>query len=88
MLANATPLAALDIRAVDPYAGIDYHKLFARAVCITLSVELAVLFLVVRLWFKLNSQKLSNPLLLFAGVFASGGTLPWLWFVLPRVFPS
>ncbi len=67
---------------------LDYHRLFAESAAWTLGAELMVLFLIVRFWFKVSSQKLSSPLLVFAGVFCSAGTLPWLWFVLPRVFQT
>ena len=80
--------SALVTQVAEPSAGFDYYGLFARGVGITLLVELAVLFLVVRLGLKRTRQSLSNPLLVFAGAFASGGTLPWLWFVLPVVIPS
>ena len=64
---------------------LEYYRLFARALGLTVGLELVVLFLAVRLWFKLPPPTLSSRLLLFAGVFASAGTLPWLWFILPRV---
>lgn len=64
---------------------LDYYVLFAQSAALTIGLELIVLFLTVRFWFKLSSDKLPSPLLLFAGVFASAGTLPWLWFVLPAI---
>ena len=85
---EAAAPGALGAQGTEPSAALDYYGLFARSVVMTLSVELIVLFLVVRLWFKLTRRSLSNPLLVFAGIFASSGTLPWLWFVLPRVIPS
>lgn len=64
---------------------LDYYVLFAQSAALTIGLELIVLFLTVRFWFKLSSDKLPSPLLLFAGVFSSAGTLPWLWFVLPAI---
>jgi hypothetical protein len=69
-------------------SALNYHWLFAKSALWTISVELAILFVAVRFWFKVPPGKLSNGLLLFAGVFGSAGTLPWLWFVLPRLFPT
>ncbi|MHC1769629.1 MAG: hypothetical protein AB9869_35995 [Verrucomicrobiia bacterium] len=67
---------------------VTYYWLFAKSALWTISVELAILFVAVRFWFKVPESKVSNGLLLFAGVFGSAGTLPWLWFVLPRFFPT
>jgi hypothetical protein len=67
---------------------LDYQRLFGVAWLTTVAIETAVLFLVVRFGFKLTRQTLSNPRLAFAGCCASGGTIPYLWFVLPPLFPS
>jgi hypothetical protein len=65
---------------------LEYHRLFIQALLTTVVVETAVIFLVVRLWLKVKSPKASTPQLLFAGVFCSAGTIPYLWFVLPLFF--
>ncbi len=61
-----------------------YEILFLEALLSTVAIETLVLFLVIRLWFKIQRMALSDGLLLFAGIFCSATTLPYLWFVLPR----
>jgi len=65
-----------------------YEIQFLMALVSTVAVETLVLFLLVRLWFRIQSRVLSNALLLFAGLFCSAATLPYLWFVLPRFLKS
>jgi hypothetical protein len=60
----------------------DYAVLFLKALLLTDAIETVVLFLVIRLWFRIGRSELSNSLLLFAGIFCSATTLPYLWFVL------
>ncbi len=62
-----------------------YHVQFLQALLLTLAVETAMLFLLVRRGYKLPASAVSNTLLLFAGVYCSFATLPYLWFVLPHV---
>jgi len=57
--------------------------LFLNAWVLTVAIETAVLLLVVRLLFRIERPEMSNGLLVFAGVFCSTTTLPYLWFVLP-----
>jgi hypothetical protein len=65
-----------------------YEIQFLKALLSTVAVESLVLFLLVRLWLKIQNRVLSNALLLFAGLFCSSATLPYLWFVLPRFLKS
>jgi hypothetical protein len=65
-----------------------YEIQFLKALLSTIAVETLVLFLVVRLWFRIQHQVLANALLVFAGIFCSAATLPYLWFVLPRFLKS
>jgi hypothetical protein len=65
-----------------------YEIQFLKALLSTVAVETLVLFLLVRLWFKIQSRMLSNAMVLFAGLFCSSATLPYLWFVLPRFLKS
>jgi hypothetical protein len=65
-----------------------YEIQFLKALLSTVAVETLVLFLLVRLWFQIQGRVLSNPLVLFTGVFCSATTLPYLWFVLPRFLKS
>ena len=67
---------------------MSYEQQFLTALATTLAVELIVLFLITRIWFKINGKKLSNKLLLFSGIITSSLTLPYLWFVLPSAFNS
>ncbi len=57
--------------------------LFLKSLLLTDAIETVLLFLIIRLWFKIPRSVLSNALLLFAGIYCSATTLPYLWFVLP-----
>jgi hypothetical protein len=57
--------------------------LFLKALLLTDAIETAALLLTIRLWFRIGRRELPNSRLLFAGVFCSATTLPYLWFVLP-----
>jgi hypothetical protein len=63
---------------------VPIETLFLKALLLTDGVETAVLFLIIRLWFRIPRSVLSNALLLFAGIYCSATTLPYLWFVLTR----
>ncbi|WP_340818208.1 hypothetical protein [Methanolobus sp. WCC4] len=60
-----------------------YEYLFLLSLILTIAIETSLLFIVVRHFFKVNKENISDPILLFAGFFASFATLPYLWFVLP-----
>ena len=59
-----------------------YQIQFLEALLLTVAMETVALFLLVRLRFKIQRTVLPNALLLFAGIFASSATLPYLWFAL------
>jgi hypothetical protein len=59
-----------------------YEILFLKALFVTISVEVLVLFALIKTIFK--KIQLTNTIILFAGVVASFATLPYLWFVLPQ----
>ncbi len=63
-----------------------YENLFLLALLLTVAVETALLFIIVRLVFK--DKKISNGLLLFTGIICSFATLPYLWFILPFFLTS
>jgi len=65
-----------------------YQMQFLKALCWTLAIETAVLFLLIRYAFRIQKTVLSNALLVFAGIFSSATTLPYLWFVLPAFLKS
>jgi hypothetical protein len=58
--------------------------LFLKSLLLTDAIETGILFLIIRLWFKISGAVLSNGLLLFAGIYCSATTLPYLWFVMPH----
>ena len=64
---------------------LEYQLFFLVALLLTTGIETVVLFLVARFGFKLTRQTHPNTVLLFAGCFASAGTVPYLWFVLPSL---
>lgn len=50
---------------------------------LTLLIEIPVLFLVVRGWFRLSEPETASRFLLIGGFSASALTYPYLWFLLP-----
>ncbi|HEV8289656.1 MAG TPA: hypothetical protein VGQ00_01745 [Candidatus Norongarragalinales archaeon] len=60
---------------------MSYESSFLFALFLTLAIEIPVLFFFVRVVFK--QKKTSDVSILFAGLVASGLTLPYLWFVIP-----
>jgi hypothetical protein len=62
---------------------VSIQVLFLKAWLFTIAIETLLLFVVIRLWFKIPKAAISNALLLFAGIYCSATTLPYLWFVLP-----
>ena len=62
---------------------MNYEYSFLLSLFLTVIVETSVLFIVARCFLIRDTSHLSNGLLLFAGIFASFSTLPYLWFILP-----
>lgn len=62
---------------------IAYVRRFATTEVLTIAVETAVLFFLMRYVFK--KHELSSKQLLFAGIFASFATIPYVWFVFPNI---
>jgi len=62
---------------------MNYEYSFLLSLFLTVIVETSVLFIAFRHFFIRDTPHLSNSLLLFAGIFASFSTLPYLWFILP-----
>jgi hypothetical protein len=60
-----------------------YEEHFLLALGLAVVVEAAAIFLVVRFLFRLKSIPFRR--LLFAGVWPTVSTLPYVWFILPRV---
>ena len=60
----------------------EYH--FLKALCLTITVETTVIVLLCRYMFK---SRFSWTTLLFAGIFPSFATLPYVWFIFPLFFP-
>ncbi|HUU41314.1 MAG TPA: hypothetical protein VMW42_10250 [Desulfatiglandales bacterium] len=64
----------------------EFHFLLSLAV--TVSLETVMLFIIVRFFYKIDSNKVPIRILLFLGVFCSFSTLPYLWFFLPAFIKS
>ena len=62
---------------------MQYELLFIFSLVFTILIELIVLFLLLRYAFHIGPKHISTSLVIFAGIFASFATLPYLWFVLP-----
>lgn len=65
-----------------------YESLFLKALAVTVTVETAVLILLIKVPFKYSLSNISIGRLLFAGIAASGATLPYLWFIAPWLIHS
>jgi len=59
---------------------------FLFAAILTIIIEVAVLFAIIRRWLKIKKGLISDLKLILAGIFASALTLPFAWFVLPIIF--
>jgi hypothetical protein len=62
-----------------------YEIRFLIALAVTVVTETTVIFILIRALWKIASSDLSTARCLFAGIFASFATLPYLWFVLPAI---
>jgi hypothetical protein len=60
---------------------MSYESMFMTALWQTLLIEITVLILLLKLVFR---SSISYTKIIIAGLFASGLTLPYLWFVLPE----
>ena len=60
---------------------MEYEMSFLRALLFTISIEIAVLFILFKFIFK--SLEIKNWLLLLTGILTSFSTLPYLWFIFP-----
>jgi hypothetical protein len=58
-----------------------YEQLFFRALCITISVETLILYLLVEKFVKVKPGK---KLILFTGFISSFATLPYVWYLFPK----
>ncbi len=67
---------------------MQYEYQFLISLGITIFIETIVLFVLLKKVFKINSEKISNKLILFSGCIASSMTLPYLWFILPMFIRS
>ncbi len=63
-----------------------YEITFLKALLLTIFIETAVLFFLIKVLFK--STKFGNWILLLTGVLATFSTLPYLWFILPYLIKT
>lgn len=61
------------------------NQVFLIVLIFTITIEIVVLFLLVRHLLTIPRTKISNNLLIFSGFFVSVITLPFLWFLLPKI---
>ena len=62
---------------------LNYTYSFLSALVVTVSMETAVVFLLVRMYWKRGSFNFGNGKLFFSGILASFATIPSVWFVFP-----
>jgi hypothetical protein len=60
-----------------------YEYKFLISLAFTLFVEVSLLFILIKFFFKRKNKRITNPQLLFTGFLGSFATLPYLWFILP-----
>ena len=58
-----------------------YESQFLISLCLTITIELIILFFLLKIFFK--NSKILNSEIIFAGILASFTTLPYLWFIFP-----
>jgi len=58
-----------------------YEQKFLLSLFLTLIIEVPVVFVLVRYFFKYKDIK--TPTIIYVGVLATALTIPYLWFVLP-----
>ena len=63
-----------------------YEQLFLASLALTVAIETAVLFILLKT-LRMNAASRGRDIL-FAGTLASAATLPYLWFILPRFMDS
>lgn len=61
-----------------------YEQKFLLSLILTLTIELPIIFILVRYVYKYRQIEISR--ILFVGFIASALTLPYLWFILPVYF--
>ncbi|MBP9757934.1 MAG: hypothetical protein KBD06_05005 [Candidatus Pacebacteria bacterium] len=62
---------------------IAYVRRFVTTEILTIGVETAVLFFLMRYVFKKHA--LTSKQIFFAGIFASFSTIPYVWFIFPNI---
>jgi hypothetical protein len=62
---------------------LNYSHLFLQALFFTVFIETAVLFLLIRIFWKKEKFIFSNTKLLFTGFLTSFATIPYVWYVFP-----
>ena len=67
---------------------MSYEYEFLIILCVTLCIEIPVLFLLVRRFLKINNTRIPNTLLFFTGLIANLSTLPYVWFIVPTLLKS
>ncbi|MBN2017845.1 MAG: hypothetical protein JW794_06955, partial [Candidatus Cloacimonetes bacterium] len=65
-----------------------YEQKFLLALLDTIIVESVVLIIFVKWIFKKEMQYVSWKQVIFAGIFTSFATIPYLWFIAPIFLPS
>lgn len=65
-----------------------YTYSFILYLIITLLTESIVVFLLLRKFFKVEKQQLSNKEILSATIFASSLTMPYVWFIFPYLISN
>lgn len=63
-------------------------NLFLLCLLITIVLESLILFLLIRVIFKIKKEELNNIILIFSGFYASFSTLPYLHFIAPALFSN
>ena len=61
----------------------EYHTLFLWNLGLTIVVETAVLFLLMRGFLRIGRSAIGNGLIAAVGVIASAATIPYVWFIFP-----
>jgi hypothetical protein len=61
-----------------------YETKFLQALALTITIETALLFVLIGLFFKEVELRKNFWRILITGIVCSGFTLPYVWFILPK----
>ncbi len=66
----------------------NHESKFLISLLLTIFIELIVLFIMIRFFYKVQKSRISTKMLFFTGFICSFATLPYVWFIFPYLFEN